>query len=46
METFGIMGMSFGMMGFIFAISAMAQISKLEKRVEALEGPPKQSIET
>ncbi len=34
METFGIIGMSFGTMGFIFALNALGQISKLEKRLK------------
>ena len=34
METFGIIGMSFGIMGFIFAQSALAKISKLEKQLK------------
>ncbi len=37
METigfiFGMSGMSFGIMGFIFALSALAKISKLEKQL-------------
>ena len=34
METFGIIGMSFGSMGFIFAISALSRIAKLEKQLK------------
>ncbi len=34
METFGIVGMSLGTMGFIFAMSALAKISKLEKQLK------------
>lgn len=35
METFGILGMSLGTMGFIFSMSALAKISKLEKQLKA-----------
>jgi hypothetical protein len=34
MEVFGIVGMSIGTMGFIFALSALDQIKKLEKRLK------------
>ena len=34
MEAFGIIGMSLGTLGFIFAINAMARISKLEKQLK------------
>ena len=34
MEAFGIVGMSLGTMGFIFAIVAMNQISALEKKLK------------
>ena len=34
MEAFGIIGMSMGTMGFIFALSALDQIKKLEKRLK------------
>ena len=34
MEVFGIIGMSFGSMGFIFALNALARISKLEKQLK------------
>ena len=34
MEVFGIIGMSFGTMGFIFALNALDSISKLEKRLK------------
>lgn len=34
METFGIMGMSFGTIGFIFGISALSKIAKLEKQLK------------
>ncbi len=33
METFGIIGMSMGTTGFIFALCALDQIKKLEKRL-------------
>ena len=34
MEAFGIMGFSLGAMGFVFALNALAQVSKLEKRLK------------
>ncbi len=34
MEAFGIIGLSLGSMGFIFAMSALAKISKLEKQLK------------
>lgn len=34
MEVFGIVGMSMGTLGFIFAMSALDQIKKLEKRLK------------
>lgn len=34
MEAFGVIGMSFGMMGFIFSMSAMSQIASLRKELE------------
>ena len=34
MEVFGIIGMSFGIMGFIFSMSALAKIAKLEKQLK------------
>ena len=34
MESFGIIGMSMGTMGFIFALTAMARIEKLEKQLK------------
>ena len=34
MEAFGIIGMSLGTVGFIFAMSALARISKLEKHLK------------
>lgn len=33
MEAFGMIGMSMGTLGFIFALSASAQIKQLEKRL-------------
>ena len=36
MEVFGILGMSLGAMGFIFAISALGKITALEKRLNEL----------
>lgn len=35
METFGIIGMSFGIMGFVFGMSATARIAKLEKQLRS-----------
>jgi|SaaInl7_200m_RNA_FD_contig_31_1195461_length_266_multi_4_in_0_out_0_1 hypothetical protein len=34
METFGTISMSFAIIGFIFAISALVKITKLEKRLK------------
>ena len=34
MEALGIVGMSLGSMGFIFGMSALARISKLEKQLK------------
>lgn len=34
METFGIIGMAMGTMGFVFALNALELIKKLEKRLE------------
>ena len=34
MEAFGIIGMSMGTMGFIFALSAIGRIDKLEKQLK------------
>jgi len=34
MEAFGIIGMSLGTMGFIFAINAITRIGKLEKQLK------------
>ena len=34
MEEFGIIGMSVGAMGFIFALIALGKISKLEKQLK------------
>jgi len=34
MDTFGILGMAFGTLGFVFAMSALAKISKLEKQLK------------
>ena len=33
MEAFGIIGMSFGTISFIFSLSALARIAKLEKQL-------------
>lgn len=34
METFGIVGFSLGTVGFIFAMTALNKISKLEKQLK------------
>ena len=34
MEAFGIIGMSLGALGFVFALNAGAQVSRLEKRLK------------
>ena len=34
MEAFGIIGMSMGVLGFIFGMNAMNKVSALEKRLE------------
>ena len=34
MEVYGIVGMSMGTMGFIFALSALGQVHKLESRLK------------
>ena len=34
MDTFAIMGFTMGTIGFIFAMSALAKISKLEKQLK------------
>ena len=34
METFGVVGMSFGASGLVFAMIALAKISKLEKKLK------------
>ena len=34
METFGIIGMSLGTMGFILGLTALAKISKLENQLK------------
>ena len=33
MEAFGIIGMSFGTLGFIFSLNALGRIDKLEKQL-------------
>ncbi len=37
MEVFGIIGMSLGAMGFIFASAAYSELQTLKKRVSKLE---------
>jgi hypothetical protein len=39
MEAFGIIGMSMGTMGFVFALNAMARIDKLEKQLKKRRSP-------
>ena len=34
MEAFGIIGMSFGLIAFVFSLSALAKIVKLEKQLK------------
>lgn len=34
METFGIIGMSLGSVGFIFALTALAKIARLEEQLK------------
>ena len=34
MEAFGIVGLTFGIVGFIFAMGALDKISKLEKQLK------------
>lgn len=34
MEVFGFIGMSFGVVGFIFSIIALARVTKLEKQLK------------
>lgn len=34
MEVFGILGMSLGVMGFIFALSALTKVTALEKQLQ------------
>ncbi len=34
MEVFGIIGMSFGSIAFVFALNAMNQVASLEKRLK------------
>jgi len=36
METFGIIGMSLGTVGFIFALNVISRIDKLEKKLKEL----------
>lgn len=37
MDSFSIVGFMFGMMGFIFSMTAMAQLSALKKEVDQLK---------
>ncbi len=36
MEAFGIIGMSFGLMGFIFGLKATKRLDSLEKKLKEL----------
>jgi hypothetical protein len=36
METFGTIGMSFGIIGLVFAMSALVKITKLEKKLKEI----------
>jgi len=36
MESLGTIGMSFGIIGFIFAMSALVKITKLQKRLKEI----------
>jgi|TARA_B110000495_G_scaffold190822_1_gene193334 hypothetical protein len=44
MEVFGIIGMSMGTMGFIFALSALDQVSKLKKQLTESGALPQEQI--
>ena len=37
MDTFAIIGMSFGLMGFMFALNATRRIDKIENKLKALK---------
>ena len=37
MYSFGFFASTFGLLGFVFGITALAKIRKLEKRIEELE---------
>ena len=43
MEAFGMLGMSMGTMGFIFALSAMNQVSSLQKQLKEAGLLPEES---
>ena len=43
MEVFGIIGMSFGSMGFVFGIIAMAQSAECKKELEKIKKALKES---
>ncbi len=45
MEAFGIIGMSMGTMGFIFALSALSQISELKKQLRESGTLPQEKSE-
>ena len=37
METFGIIGMSLGVLGFVFGISALTQVETVKKELDQLK---------
>ena len=41
MEVFGTIGMTFGVIGFVFALSAYSRVDKLEKKLKELAVLPK-----
>ena len=34
METFGLIGLPFGLIGFVFALNALNQVSELERKLK------------
>ena len=42
MDTFAFLGSSFGLLGFVFGVSALAQFRKLDGRIKRLELPKNQ----
>lgn len=45
MDAFGIIGMSMGTLGFIFALNALDQISKLKKQLRESGTLPQEEVE-